>query len=233
MRTLFILLAYFIIVILSIPILLLCLLIKTGKPLVFVGRMSLHIGKAILGIRLDVSGKENFEKQKKYIFMPNHLSLLDGPLMFMLITQKVSVILKKEVLKLPLIGKGMLLAKFIPVDRKGVKGGKKSIEKAGRLMKEEDYSFLIFPEGTRSRDGNLQPFRRGGFFLALDSQAPIVPVSIKGTFELQPKGNFFVKKGKVKVIFHPPIPVQGDDLNSMPDLMGKVRDAVKSGLDPD
>lgn len=231
MRTFILLICYFFIVILSIPVLVLCFLIKNGTPLVFLARGGLHLGKIILGIKLDISGKENIDKRMLCLFMPNHLSLLDGPLMYMLVPFKTSVILKKEVLKLPFIGQSMKMVKFVPVDRKGIKGGKISIDRAGRLMKEEGYSFLVFPEGTRSRDGRLQPFRRGGFFLALYSQAPIVPVSITGTFELQPKGAFFVKRGKVKVIFHPPISVEGYDRGSMPLLMEKVRGAVEAGLD--
>jgi 1-acyl-sn-glycerol-3-phosphate acyltransferase len=180
---------------------------------------------------LEISGREKFDKEKSYVFMPNHLSLLDGPLMFMLIPQKTSVIIKKEALKIPIIGLAMRLAKFVPVDRKGLRGGKESIEKAVQLMKKEGFSFLIFPEGTRSRNGKLQSFKRGGFFLAFSSQTPIVPVSIKGTYELQPKTTFFIKKGKVKVTFHEPISVEGCNVNSIPVLMDKVWNVVKKGLD--
>ena len=99
------------------------------------------------------------------------------------------------------------------------------------MIKEKGISFLIFPEGTRSRDGKLQPFKRGGFFLAASSQVPVFPVSIKGSYALLPKGSFFAKKGKVDVIFHPPVSVQGFDRNSLPQLMRKVRSVIQSGLD--
>ncbi len=99
------------------------------------------------------------------------------------------------------------------------------------MIKEKGFSFLIFPEGTRSRDGKLQPFKRGGFFLAANSQVPVFPVSIKGSYALLSKGSFFVKKGKVDVIFHPPVSVQGFDRNNLPKLMGKVRSVIQSGLD--
>jgi 1-acyl-sn-glycerol-3-phosphate acyltransferase len=97
-------------------------------------------------------------------------------------------------------------------------------------MKEKSYSFLIFPEGTRSRHGKLQDFRRGGFFLAATSQSPIIPVSILGTYELMPKGQFIVKKGKIKVVFHAPISIEGYQKDNLPILMDKVRDAIQSGI---
>jgi 1-acyl-sn-glycerol-3-phosphate acyltransferase len=116
------------------------------------------------------------------------------------------------------------------VDRKGTEGGKKSIAQAAKLMREKGYSFLIFPEGTRSRDGKLQPFRRGGFFLALEGGAPIVPVSIRGTFEIWPKGQRAARRGKVSVVFHDPVPVAGFAPATMGELMERVRQAILSEM---
>jgi 1-acyl-sn-glycerol-3-phosphate acyltransferase len=184
----------------------------------------------MLGIRLEVTGTEVIEKDKATIFMSNHLSFLDGPLLFLVIPLPIRVILKKEIFKIPVIGMAMKQADFVPVDRKGIRGGKKSIDLAARLMKEKSCSFLIFPEGTRSRHGRLQDFRRGGFFLALTSQSSIVPISILGTYELMPKGRFFVKKGKVKVVFHSPVAVEGYQRDNLPILLEKVRNAVQAGI---
>ncbi|MFQ5722337.1 MAG: lysophospholipid acyltransferase family protein, partial [Candidatus Aminicenantales bacterium] len=105
-----------------------------------------------------------------------------------------------------------------------------SIDRATRLIKEKGFSFLIFPEGTRSRDGKIQAFKRGGFFLAVNSQVPIVPISIKGTYELMPRGSFFVKKGKIKVVFHPPFPVSGYNKNNLNKLVEKIKGIIVSGL---
>lgn len=115
---------------------------------------------------------------------------------------------------------------FVPVDRKGAEGGKKSIARPVALIRERGYSFLIFPEGTRSCDGNLQAFRRGGFFLALESGAPIVPVTIRGTFELMPKGQKYARRGTVRVVFHDPIPLSGYALETISGLMDRVREAI-------
>jgi 1-acyl-sn-glycerol-3-phosphate acyltransferase len=97
-------------------------------------------------------------------------------------------------------------------------------------MREKRYSFLIFPEGTRSRDGGLQPFKRGGFFLAVSTQAPILPITIGGTFELMPRGRFFVKSGKIKVVFHEPVEVEGHDRDSIQEISSKVRSVIQSEI---
>ena len=231
MRSIVILIIYTLMTILLIPVLLFCYLIKYAQPIILMGKWALRLGQKILGICLATSGIERIDKRVSYVFMANHLSLIDGPLLFMLIPQFVRVLLKKEAFRIPIIGQAMKQVSFVSVDRKGLKGGKKSIDRATRMIKEKGFSFLIFPEGTRSRDGKLQPFKRGGFFLAINSQVPIFPVSIRGSYALLPKGSFFAKKGKVGVMFHPPISVQGFDRNNLSQLMGKVRSAIQRGLD--
>lgn len=230
MRTIILLLIYFIFVILTLPVLLFCYLGKWTQPIIVIGKWALHIGKKVLGMNLEVYGIEGINKKSAYVFMANHLSIIDGPLLFMIIPQYVRVLLKKEIFRIPIIGQGMRHVGFIPVDRKTLIGGKRSIDKASRLIKEKGYSFLIFPEGTRSRDGKIQPFKRGGFFLALNTQVPIVPVTIKGTYELMPRGSFFVKRGKIRVFFHPPLPVQGFDRSYLPQVINKVQKTIHSGL---
>jgi 1-acyl-sn-glycerol-3-phosphate acyltransferase len=202
----------------------------TSGPIIWAGKNAIRIAPKILGIRLDVSGTDVVERDKSFIFMSNHLSFLDGPLLYFVTPQPIRVILKKEIFRIPVIGLGMKQVGFVPVDRKGIRGGKKSIDQAARLMREKGYSFLIFPEGTRSRSGKLQDFRRGGFFLAQTSQSDIVPISIEGTFELMPKGSFFVKKGTIKVSFHPPVSVQGNRKEDLPALIQEVREMIRSGL---
>lgn len=230
MRTVVLFVLIVVLSIILIPILLFCFLIRLSQPIIFLGKIALWLGKKILGIGLDVRGIEKIDKKSSYVFMANHLSFMDGPLLFMLIPQSVRVLLKKEAFRIPILGLAMRQIGFVPVDRKGLRGGRKSIEKASRLIKEKGYSFLIFPEGTRSRNGLLHPFKRGGFFMAVNTQVPIFPVTIKGTYELMPPGSFFVKRGKVKVIFHEPVQVRGYDRNNLLELMDEVRGTVQTGL---
>ena len=193
MRTLILLIFIVICAIFFIPLIFLCYVLRCSQPIFFIGKWILRMARVILGIRLDVSGIEGIEKKKAYIFMSNHLSIIDGPLLFMLIPQYLRVILKKEAFRIPIIAQAMRQIGFIPVDRKRLKGGKESIDRASRMIREKGFSFLIFPEGTRSRDGELQPFKRGGVFLALNSRVDILPVTIKGTYEIMPKGSFFMQ----------------------------------------
>lgn len=231
MRTFILLIVVAVFAVLLSPIILMCYLLRCSLPLFLIGKWVLRLARVILGIRLDVSGIERIEKKKAYIFMSNHLSIIDGPLLFMLIPQYLRVIIKKEAFRIPIIAQAMRQAGFIPVDRKRLKGGKESINRASRMIREKGFSFLIFPEGTRSRDGELQPFKRGGIFLAIDSQVDIFPVTIKGTYEMMPKGSFFIKKGKVSVVFHQPVSVEGFDHQNLSLLVDKVRDVIKAGLE--
>ena len=233
MRTIILVFLYVILAILLLPVLFICYLGRWPNLIIIISRWALKLGEKILGVQLEVSGLENIDKKSAYVFMANHLSFLDGPLLFMLIPQPVRVILKKEAFRLPVIGQGMRQLKFIPVDRKKLRGGRRSIDRAARLIKEKGFSFLIFPEGTRSRDGKIQTFKRGGFFLAVNSQVPIVPISIKGTYELMPRGSFFVKKGAIKVLFHSPFSVDGYNKSNLKTLMEKIKEIIRSGLEPD
>lgn len=231
MRTAFLVLVYFLCTIVLAILLLFFWPLGIREPLLGLGKWAISLGPKILGIKIDVSGRDRVDKKAAFIFMANHLSFLDGPLVFWLIPQPTRVILKKQVFRIPVIGQGMRHVGFVPVDRKRVRGGKKSIEKAARLMKEKGYSFLIFPEGTRSRDGRTQPFKRGGFFLALESRAAIVPISINGTYELMPRGAMFAGRGKVRIVFHPPVPVEGYGMQTMQALIDRVKGIIESGLE--
>lgn len=229
-RTGFLVVFYVVLVILLTPFILFCMLAGLRDPLIAVGQWAMRVGRRVLGIEVEAAGLDRLDPGQAYIYMPNHLSFLDGPLLETLIPGAARVILKKPVLRIPVIGLAMRHVGFVPVDRKGEEGGKKSIAKAAALMRGRGYSFLIFPEGTRSLDGKLQRFRRGGFFLALETGAPIVPVTIRGTYELMPKGQKYARKGKVKVEFHEPVPVTGYARENMDGLMERVRAVIAAGL---
>jgi 1-acyl-sn-glycerol-3-phosphate acyltransferase len=230
MRTILLALIYIILIVVLAVLLLICWPLGLRDPLLGIAKRAISLAPPILGIKVKVSGREKVDKRTPYIFMANHLSFLDGPLLFLFIPRPIRVILKKEIFRIPVIGQGMRFVGFVPVDRKGVRGGKKSINLASRLMREKGYSYLIFPEGTRSRDGRTQAFKRGGFFLAMEGQAPIVPITIRGTYELMPRGVIFPHRGKVEVRFHPAVPVRDYDQNTLGALIDKVKAVIESGL---
>lgn len=229
-RTIVLLFFYLVLIILLTPVLLVFWPLGIRDPLLTVGKWAMGVSRRILGLKVEVCGLEQLDPIRPYVFMANHLSFLDGPALFYVIPQKVRVILKKSVFKIPVVGPGMKFVGFVPVDRKRAAGGKRSIERAIRMMKERGYSFLIFPEGTRSRDGRLQPFKRGGFFLAIGSGAPVVPITIKGTYELMPRGKLWPKPGKIEFIFHPPISTDGLTAEDIPQLMERARQQIASSL---
>ena len=230
MRTIFLGLVYLVFLLFLSVALLICWPFGVRDPLLAMAKWAMELGLKILGIRVEVSGRAAIDKEARYVFMANHLSFIDGPLLYRLIPQYVRIILKKSIFRIPVLGQGMRFVGFVPVDRKGVRGGRQSIDAAARLMRERGYSYLIFPEGTRSRGGRTQAFRRGGFFLAIEAGAPIVPISVAGTFELMPKGSMFARSGPVRARFHPPISSQGFGPANMGELMDRVRVAIESGL---
>ncbi|MBC7349391.1 MAG: 1-acyl-sn-glycerol-3-phosphate acyltransferase [Candidatus Aminicenantes bacterium] len=229
-RTIILVIFYVVLVVLLTPVLLVCWPLGIRDPLLIVAKWAMGVSRRILALKVEVQGLENVDPARSYVFMANHLSFLDGPLLFYVIPQLVRVILKKSVFRLPVVGPGMRFVGFIPVDRKRASGGKRSLNQAARMMKEKGYSFLIFPEGTRSRNGRLQPFKRGGFFLALAAGAPIIPITIKGTFELMPKGRVFPHSGKISVIFHRPLETSGKSSDDIPGLIEEVSRAIASSL---
>ncbi len=228
MRTLILLIFYLIAVVLVTPVLLILWPLGKRDAVLEIGKWAMGVSRWILGLDIEIEGLENIEPARNYVFMANHVSLLDGPLLFYVIPQRVRVILKKSIFRIPIVGSGMRFVGFIPVDRKKMSSGKKSIDEAVQAMKEKGYSFLIFPEGTRSYDEKLQAFKRGGFFLAVTAQVPIVPITIKGTFELMPRGRFFPRRGKIKVIFHPPVETAGKTVADIPVLKETVAQIIEN-----
>jgi 1-acyl-sn-glycerol-3-phosphate acyltransferase len=160
--------------------------------------------------------------------MANHVSNLDPPGLISSIPGRTSVFLKRQLMKIPILGYAFKLAQFVPVDREGsVTSAKESVEAAKRVL-EDGIHITTFVEGTRSPDGHLLPFKKGPFFLAFETGAPCIPVSIYGTESLMTKGSVSIKPGMAHLVFHPPLDPR--KFNSREDLMQAVRDAIASGL---
>ncbi len=180
------------------------------------------------GIRIEVVGLDRIPKDRACIFMSNHVSNLDPPVLLPKLPGRTSALLKKSLMKIPLLGYGMRKARFIPVDRSGaVEGAKESIRWAGKVLA-DGIHISIFVEGTRSRDGRWLPFKKGPFFLAMETGAPCIPVSISGTEKMMRKGSSKIYPGTARIEFHSPI--EPKDFQSREDLMQAVRSAIASGL---
>jgi 1-acyl-sn-glycerol-3-phosphate acyltransferase len=186
-----------------------------------------HAGLRIGGIRWEVIGYDSLDLSRHSIFMSNHVSNLDPPLLVPLLPHRVTVLVKKELFRIPIFGKAMRLADFVPVDRRNREAAINSIREAEETVR-RGLHMAVFPEGTRSRDGRLLPFKKGPFYLAIETGVPIVPITIVGTETLQPKGKLLAKPGQVTVVFHPPVdPAQHPDRD---ELIDTVRNAVASAL---
>jgi 1-acyl-sn-glycerol-3-phosphate acyltransferase len=137
---------------------------------------------------------------------------------------------KMELFKIPIFGRAMRKAGYISIDRYDRESAFKSLDVAAKKIK-SGISVLIFPEGTRSRDGKIRPFKKGGFVLAIDSGVPIVPVVIKGTFAIMNKGKFRVNPGHVSMIVHKPIDTAAYTRETKEGLMESVRRVMCDGLE--
>jgi 1-acyl-sn-glycerol-3-phosphate acyltransferase len=206
--------------------------IMTGNilPLYRIGMKLGMTGVLVAGIRIHVSGLENVDPARSYIFMSNHVSNLDPPVFVPNIPGRCSVLLKKEVLRVPIFGRILKMAEMVPVDRHNRDAAIESVHAAAKVLR-RGLNMVIFPEGTRSTDGRLLPFKKGPFHLAVEAAVPVVPVTLLGTYECWPKGQFASRGGTTTVVFHPPI--EPSEFGDRETLMTKVRDAIASALPED
>ena len=197
-------------------------------PLYRGGLAVVRAGIRAAGIRIKPVWQGAIDPSQRYIFLSNHVSNLDGPVLIPLLPVRTSAFLKRSLMSIPMLGWGMRMAGYIPVDRDGrVESAVESEEAATRVLR-SGVHILSFVEGTRSRDGRLQPFKKGPFYLAMNSGAPVVPVSISGTAGMMKKGSLRVFPGVAQVTFH--APMQPHDYATREDLMAAVRTAIASGL---
>jgi 1-acyl-sn-glycerol-3-phosphate acyltransferase len=200
------------------------------RPLYRVGMWGAFTGVRLAGVRVRTVGREELDPARTYVFMVNHVSNIDPPLLLPLIPGRTSVMAKKELFKLPILGKAMRMASLVPVDRGNRDAGIAAVRAATEVVK-QGIHMTIYVEGHRSFDGKLLPFKKGPFYLADECKAPVIPVTISGTHYVMPKGRYAVKPGLVKVIFHPAI--EPSDFGGREELMERVRRAINSGLPPE
>jgi 1-acyl-sn-glycerol-3-phosphate acyltransferase len=180
------------------------------------------------GIRVVIQGAENIPTGESCIFLSNHVSNLDPPILLPAIPGMCSVFLKKSLMKIPFVGIAMRMAKYVPVSRgHSRQEAEQSVAIAADALRSGMHIF-IFPEGTRSPDGNLLPFKKGAFFLAADANAPMVPIVIQGTAQMMRKGSLKVFPGTATVRFLPAIRPQ--DFATREDLMDAVRLEMQAAL---
>jgi 1-acyl-sn-glycerol-3-phosphate acyltransferase len=167
-----------------------------------------HVLCALLRVRVEVSGLEHVDPNLPYVFLANHRSYLDIIAIGVALPQGALFVYKEELTKIPVFGWSLRLSPFIMVRRSDPRQAMQSIEQAALDIRRKGRSVLIFPEGTRSTDGTLGPFKRGGLALATRAGAPIVPVAVSGSGSLMPKGSLSVRPGSVHVTIGEPVHIE-------------------------
>ncbi len=181
-------------------------------------------GRSILWaccIPIQMKGSENIDPTRSCIYMSNHQSNFDIPVLLSKLPVQFRWLAKAELFKIPIFGRGMRGAGYISIDRSNRKSAFHSLTRAAESIR-NGTSVLIFPEGTRSRDGRLQPFKKGGFVLAVDAGVPIVPIIIQGTDAMMPKGSLLIRRQTVCVEIKPPIQASDYNRHTKDALMEKV-----------
>ena len=199
-----------------------------ATPLYNASQMIVRTAFRLAGIRVETEGLENVPANTACIFMSNHVSNLDPPALIPNIPGRTSAFLKRSLMKIPVLGWGMKLGEFVPVNRDGrVQGAMESMAAARRVL-QKGIHITTFVEGTRSPDGRLLPFKKGPFYLAMEAGATCIPVSIHGTESMMAKGSVRVRPGAAHIVFHAPI--DPSSFTTREELMEAVRAAIASGL---
>jgi 1-acyl-sn-glycerol-3-phosphate acyltransferase len=186
----------------------------------------------VSGVRVRVKGLEHLDKETPYIYMSNHQGSYDIFALLSCLPVQFRWIAKKELFAIPILGWAMGAANYISIDRSGRRRALKSIERAASKIK-GGVSVVIFPEGTRSRDGAIQPFKRGGFTLALKSGVPIIPITINGSRDVMARDSMRVRPGEIRVSVDRAIQTTPFSLRERNVLMEKVRETIERNLAAD
>lgn len=187
-----------------------------------IGRFWAKLHLSIAGIDVSMKGLDKLSSPP-YVLMCNHQSALDIYALMAGLPLSFKWIAKRQLFRIPLFGWAIRKAGYISIDRENPREALKAIEEAARKIR-EGMNIIIFPEGTRSADGELLPFKKGGFTLALRAMVPVVPVGIYGSSALQPKGSFIpVKKGVIYIHAGEPIILEGIDRSQKTRVMDDVR----------
>lgn len=205
---------------------------RSGESMVWMARQWIRWIFGGCGIRVEAEGLENIDPRQPYVIMTNHQSVIDIGAVIQTLPISFRFVAKKELTWIPFFGWALPLAGHVIIDRGNRSKAVSSLERAARRIA-DGVNVIIFPEGTRSATGDLQPFKSGGFHLAIQAQVPILPATISGTRVITPKRSLRVESGTAKIVYGKPIPTAGLSIDDRESLKEQVRQTIFQGFDWD
>jgi 1-acyl-sn-glycerol-3-phosphate acyltransferase len=203
------------------------------------GRMQIRVarawGRTLLaagGVKVNVEGLGHIDPLGSYVFIANHLSYFDTPVMLSHIPVQFRFLAKRGLFQIPFLGTHLARAGHVPVPREDARASVKTMQLAAEVISEKKVSLLIFPEGGRSHDGVLRPFKEGGAYIAIRAGVPLVPVVLIGTRKILPYGGGIVRSGEVTLRILPPIETKGLNLKDRSRVTAQVRELISAELEP-
>jgi 1-acyl-sn-glycerol-3-phosphate acyltransferase len=213
------------------PLILFTVVTKSATLMYWTGVKLVVYVTRIAGEKVTVEGRENIPAGV-CVFAANHTSNADAPAIVGAIPRRIAILGRKSLFDIPVVGTAFRLAKFVPVDRENRDAALGSIKEAVEYIR-EGFSFLVYPEGTRSPDGRLHRFKKGSFAMAIEAGIPIVPVACSGAHRIMKKNSLIIRPGNVTVRFAKPIDASAYSIEQRDELAQRVHDAVAAELPED
>jgi len=205
---------------------------SSGRPGYVIARAWAWVCSWMLGVTASLHSADKAVAGTSYVITPNHQSNADILALICMLPTPYRWVIKKELLKIPVFGSALGRTGAVSLDRSNTAQSVERLRKSVDKLK-GGWSLLIYPEGTRTRDGNVQPFKKGAFMLAVNTGIPILPVTVNGAFKVLPKSAYLPIPGHVAITIGDPIPTDGLTEADVPELMERTRQAVLKNFDPD
>jgi 1-acyl-sn-glycerol-3-phosphate acyltransferase len=200
-----------------------------GEIIFSLAHFCMRVAGWMCGVKVEALGREHIRPGQAYLFLSNHQGNFDGPVLFYATGRNLRAVIKKEMMNIPLFSMVLRAAQFVAVDRSDPIKARVGIDRATQLLK-GGLSFFAFPEGTRSRTGQLGVFKKGVFVMAIKAGVPVIPVTICNSRAIQPPGRYAIKPGTIRLVFHNPIPTDQMKLEDRDRLLQLTQAAISKGL---